>query len=78
MPIRKPVPRTIKGVIEEQLFARRRGLFSKLSVVFLDTTSLAGAGGETLGVRGYSKEHGSDLLQMIVAEEIDADGRPIC
>jgi hypothetical protein len=67
------VPRTIKDVIEEQLFARRRDLFSKLSVVFLDTTSLAftGAGGETLGEHGYSKEHRPDLLQMI-------DGRPIC
>src|SRR5512133_3993943 len=74
------VPRTIKDVIEEQLFARRRDLFSELSVVFLDTTSLAftGAGGETLGEHGYSKEHRPDLLQMIVAVVIDADGRPIC
>ena len=74
------VPRTIKDVIEEQLFARRRDLFSELSVVFLDTTSLSftGAGGETLGEHGYSKEHRPDLLQMIVAVVIDADGRPIC
>ena len=74
------VPRTIKDLIEEQLFARRRDLFSELSVVFLDTTSLAftGAGGETLGEHGYSKEHRPDLLQMIVAVVIDADGRPIC
>src|SRR3712207_9032836 len=33
-------PRTIKDLIEEQLFARRRDLFSELSVVFMDTTSL--------------------------------------
>ncbi len=74
------VPRTVKDVIEEQLFGRRRDLFSELSVVFLDTTSLAftGAGGETLGEHGYSKEHRPDLLQMIVAVVIDADGRPIC
>ena len=74
------VPRTVKDVIEEELFARRRDLFSELSVVFLDTTSLAftGAGGETLGERGYSKDHRPDLLQMIVAVVIDADGRPIC
>ena len=74
------MPRTVKDVIEEELFARRRDLFSELSVVFLDTTSLAftGAGGETLGERGYSKDHRPDLLQMIVAVVIDADGRPIC
>jgi len=74
------VPRTVKDVIEEQLFGRRRDLFSELSIVFLDTTSLAftGAGGETLGEHGYSKEHRPDLLQMIVAVVIDADGRPIC
>jgi transposase len=62
------------------LFARRRDLFSELSVVFMDTTSLSftGAGGETLGERGYSKDHRPDLMQMIVAVVIDADGRPIC
>jgi transposase len=73
-------PRTIKDLIEEQLFARRRDLFSELSVVFMDTTSLSftGAGGATLGERGYSKDHRPDLMQMIVAVVIDADGRPIC
>jgi hypothetical protein len=73
-------PRTIKDLIEEQLFARRRNLFSELSVVFMDTTSLSftGAGGATLGECGYSKDHRPDLMQMIVAVVIDADGRPIC
>jgi hypothetical protein len=73
-------PRTVKDLIEEQGFARRRDLFSELSVVFLDTTSLSftGAGGETLGERGYSKDHRPDLLQMIVGVVIDAAGRPIC
>src|SRR5215204_2748766 len=73
-------PRTVKDLIEEQRFARRRDLFSELSVVFLDTTSLSftGAGGQTLGERGYSKDHRPDLLQMIVGVVIDADGRPIC
>src|ERR1700682_84919 len=73
-------PRTVKDLIEEQVFARRRDLFSELSVVFMDTTSLSfsGAGGETLGERGYSKDHRPDLMQMIVAVVIDADGRPIC
>jgi len=73
-------PRTIKDQIEEQLFERRRDLFSELSVVFMDTTSLSftGAGGATLGERGYSKDHRPDLMQMIVAVVIDTDGRPIC
>jgi Transposase DDE domain len=73
-------PRTIKDLIEEGLFARRRDLFSELSVVFMDTTSLsfAGAGGETLGERGYSKDHRPDLMQMIVGVVIDAAGRPVC
>jgi hypothetical protein len=73
-------PRTVKDQIEEALFARRRDLFSDLSVVFLDTTSLAftGEGGATLGARGHSKDHRPDLQQMIVGVVIDAQGRPIC
>jgi transposase len=73
-------PRTIKDLIEERLFERRRDLFSELSVVFMDTTSLsfAGAGGETLGERGYSKDHRPELMQMIVGVVIDAAGRPVC
>src|ERR687889_2095819 len=72
--------RTIKDLIEERLFERKRDLFSELSVVFMDTTSLSftGAGGETLGERGYSKDHRPDLLQMIVGVVIDAAGRPVC
>ena len=34
-------PRCIKDVIEEQLFERRRDLFSELSIVFMDTTPSA-------------------------------------
>ena len=73
-------PRCVKDVIEETLFARRRDLFSDLSVVFMDTTSIyfEGTGGETLGRRGYSKDHRPDLRQMIVAVVIDEDGRPVC
>jgi hypothetical protein len=42
-------PRRTKDLIEERLFDRRRNLFSDLSVVLFDTTSLYfhGAGGET-------------------------------
>jgi Transposase DDE domain len=73
-------PRTVKDLIEEECFAHRRDLFSELSVVFLDTTSLSftGAGGTSLGKRGYSKDHRPDLMQMIVGVVIDAEGRPVC
>src|SRR5215217_4839548 len=73
-------PRCVKDGIEEALFARRRDLFSELSVVFMDTTSLGfeGAGGETLGQRGHSKDHRPDLMQLILCVVIDAEGRPIC
>ena len=73
-------PRAVKDLVEEGLFERRRDLFAELSVVFLDTTSLSftGAGGESLGERGYSKDHRPDLMQMIVGVVVDADGRPVC
>ena len=73
-------PRCVKDSLEEALFARGRDLFTDLSVVFMDTTSLSfeGAGGATLGARGYSKDHRPDLAQMILAVVIDAEGRPIC
>ena len=72
-------PRCVKAQIEEALFARRRDLFSELSVVFMDTTSLRfeGAGGESLGERGHSQDHRPDLMQLILCVVIDA-GRPIC
>src|ERR1022692_4051968 len=61
-------PRTHKDLIEEELFARRRDLFSDLDLVFFDTTSIyfEGEGGETLGRRGHSKDHRPDLKQMVV------------
>jgi transposase len=73
-------PRCVKDQVEETLFERRRDLFSELSVVFLDTTSLRfeGAGGETLGRRGHSKDHRPDLMQMVLCAVLDAEGRPIC
>ena len=41
--------RSTKDLVEEGLFAHRRNLFSKLDLVFLDTTSIyfEGEGGET-------------------------------
>ena len=73
-------PRCLKDVVEEELFARRRDLFSTLDLVFMDTTSLyfEGEGGQTLGQRGFSKDHRPDLNQMILAVLLDGDGRPVC
>src|SRR5438552_5303432 len=73
-------PRCVKDVVEERLFAHRRDLFTRLDLVFMDTTSLyfEGAGGQTLGRHGYSKDHRPDLKQMILAVLIDGDGRPVC
>jgi hypothetical protein len=73
-------PRCIKDLVEERLFARRRDLFTRLDLVFMDTTSLyfEGGGGQTLGRYGYSKDHRPDLRQMILAVVIDGDGRPVC
>jgi Transposase DDE domain len=73
-------PRTTKDLIEEALFARRRDLFTQVHVVFFDTTSLYfhGAGGDTLGRHGHSRDHRPDLKQMIVGMVLDDEGRPIC
>src|SRR5215831_4798252 len=73
-------PRCVKDEIEERLLTRRRDLFSDLSVVFMDTTSLSfyGEGGETLGENGFSKDFRPDLKQMILGLVIDGDGWPIC
>ncbi|TGY90630.1 IS1634 family transposase [Marinicauda algicola] len=75
-----PAPRCVKDRIEERLFAHRRDLFTDLAVVFMDTTTLSfqGAGGESLGARGHSKDHRPDLNQMVLAVVIDGEGRPIC
>jgi hypothetical protein len=73
-------PRCVKDLVEERLFDRRRDLFTDLSVVFMDTTSLyfEGEGGTTLGERGHSKDFRPQLNQMIVAIIIDQQGRPVC
>ncbi len=73
-------PRCIKDIIEEDMFFERRDLFSGIDLVFLDTTSIyfEGAGGQTIGKRGNSKDHRPDLHQMVVAVIIDDDGKPIC
>ena len=53
-----PVPRRNKDLIEEMLFFNNRDLFSKLDLVFFDTTSIyfEGQGGDYFGRRGFSKD----------------------
>lgn len=73
-------PRCTKDRIEEEMFLRNRDLFTGLDLVFFDTTSIyfEGQGGGTLGERGHSKDHRSDLQQMVVGAVIDERGNPIC
>ena len=73
-------PRCTKDLIEEDLFAHRRDLFTTLDVVFFDTTSLyfEGEGGESLGQYGHSKDHRPDLKQMVVGAVLDGEGHPVC
>ncbi len=55
-------------------------LFSELSVVFMDTTTLyfEGRGGDTLGQKGHSKDYRPHLNQMVVGIIMDQSGRPVC
>jgi hypothetical protein len=72
--------RCVKDQVEEMLFQHRRDLFTNLDLVFFDTTSISfeGAGGESLGQRGHSKDHRPDLRQMVIGAVIDSQGRPVC
>jgi hypothetical protein len=76
----KLVPRCTKDQVEEHLFERRRDLFTDLDIVFFDTTSIyfEGAGGDTLGQYGHSKDHRPDEKQLVVGAVLDGEGRPIC
>jgi hypothetical protein len=73
-------PRCTKDQIEEAMFARRRDLFTGLSLAFFDTTTLyfEGEGGESIGQRGNNKDHRPDLKQMVVGMVLSGQGKPIC
>ena len=73
-------PSCNKDLVEEFIFSHRRDLFSNLDIVFFDTTSIyfEGRGGESIGQRGFSKDHRPDLLQMVVGAVIDDKGQPLC
>ena len=72
--------RSVKDLIEEGLFALHRDLFSGISLVFFDTTSLyfEGEGGGSVGQYGHSKDHRPDLYQMVVGVVLDDKGNPLC
>jgi transposase len=73
-------PRCTKDRIEEEIFFHRRDLFSGLDLVFFDTTSLyfEGTGGDSIGQRGFSKDHRPDLKQMVLGVILNDKGLPIC
>ena len=73
-------PRCTKDWIEEELFARRRDLFSTIDLVFFDTTSIyfEGEGGQDIGRHGKSKDSRPDLKQMVVGLTLDVHGWPLC
>lgn len=65
--------------VEEALYRHRLPLFGAVSLAFFDTTSLwfEGAGGETLGQRGHSKDYRGHLKQAVLGIVRDERDRPI-
>jgi transposase len=74
------IERCTKDIIEEKMFERRMDLFSNLSMVFFDTTSIyfEGEGGACLGNLGHSKDNRPDLHQMVVGAVLNDQGEPVC
>lgn len=70
---------TVKDRVEEGLFLSNSDLFTELSLVFFDTTSLYfhGRGGETLGQLGHSKDRRPDCKQVVVGALLTETGRPL-
>jgi transposase len=65
--------------VEEGLFYAQRDLFTELSLVFFDTTTLyfEGKGRKTLGQFGHSKDRRSDRKQVVVGALLTNTGRPV-
>ena len=72
-------PWCIMDAIEKHIFFQRKDLFTEMDLVFFDTISIyfEGNGGQSLGQRGFSKDHRPDLKQMIVGVVNDNQGQPI-
>ena len=71
--------RSTAEAFEEALYRQRQPLFAAVSVAFFDTTTLwfEGAGGESLGQRGYSKDYRGHLRQIVLGIVLDDADRPI-
>ena len=71
--------RSTAEAIEEALYHHRQPLFGAVSIAFFDTTSLwfEGAGGESLGQYGHSKDYRDHLKQVVLGIVLDDADRPI-
>jgi hypothetical protein len=71
--------RSTAEAVEEALYRHREPLFGAVSIAFLDTTSLwfEGAGGESLGQYGHSKDYRGHLKQVVLGIVLDDGDRPI-
>jgi len=71
--------RSMAEAVEEALYRHRQPLFGAVSIAFFDTTSLwfEGAGGESLGQYGHSKDYRGHLKQVVLGIVLDDVDRPI-
>ena len=71
--------RSTAEAVEEALYRHRQPLFGTVSIAFVDTTSLwfEGAGGESLGQYGHSKDYRGHLKQVVLGIVLDDMDRPI-
>ncbi len=71
--------RSTAEAVEEALYRHRQPLFGAVSIAFFDTTSLwfEGAGGESLGQYGHSKDYRGHLKQVVLGIVLDDTDRPI-
>jgi hypothetical protein len=71
--------RSTAEAVEEALYRHRQPLFGAVSIAFFDTTSLwfEGAGGESLGQYGHSKDYRGHLKQVVLGIVLDDCDRPI-
>lgn len=73
------VGRSTAEAVEEALYRHRQPLFGAVSIAFLDTTTLwfEGAGGESLGQYGHSKDYRGHLKQVVLGIVLGDADRPI-
>ena len=71
--------RSTAEAIEEARYRHRQPLFGAVSIAFFDTTTLwfEGAGGESLGQYGHSKDYRGHLKQVVLGIVLDDTDRPI-